>query len=140
MKKIANIAAACVILFTFILMIYFAFLMFYPPKIITPRVQPYFITPEVVHPGDIVYYDADVCKYTDTPGIVNRSIVGIVQYPLPDSTSHIEQGCSNNRFGVFIPLKVLPGVYYLQLDILYKVNFLRQDVYHFKTQKFTVIP
>lgn len=140
MNKLPNIAAFCVIGFTFLLMIYFAFLICWPPQIITPRVQPYVVTTKVVHVGEIVYYDANLCKYTDTPGVMNRSIVGNVVYPLSDSTSHVEPGCSENTFGIKLPAQMLPGTYYLQLDIEYQVNFLRRATYHLKTQEFMVIP
>lgn len=118
----------------------FLYLMFWPVEIIKPNVQPYKIQTPIVHIGGQVIYVIDACKYRETTAQVSRRFVNGVIFMLPPVTNNVPKGCFITPTSVTIPSEITPGTWYLQLDIEYKVNFLRTKSYHFKTDTFQVIP
>lgn len=137
--NIINIAAYSIVVFAILLVLVIAALLLIPPVIIKPNVQPYKIINTQVRAGDVLYYQADLCKYADTPAYVNRLISGQVSYSLPETTNHIVAGCGQSIVGVKIPEFIQPGKYVLHLDIRYEVNFIRHEDYHLLTQQFEVM-
>lgn len=137
--NIINLAGYMIITTAIVLIVYIAALIFVPPVIIKPQNQPYKVVNHQLKAGSTLYYEANVCKYADSPAYVNRLISGQVNYSLPETTNHIPPGCAKSIVGVMIPSFVQPGKYILHLDIRYEVNFIRHENYHLTTEQFEVL-
>lgn len=118
---------------------YIAFLLFYPVKITTPRIQPYHIVTPIVQHGESVIYTVDACKFKDYPGIITRffksgeTLVGIESSP-----GFAPVGCHKTDVPVKTPPTMNPGMYSLVLNVAYKINPLRTITYTFTTETFEV--
>jgi len=139
-RSVVNILSYSSILMAFIALIYVAYLLFVPPQINIANIQPYRILNPQVHAGEVVYYQANLCKFADVSATINRRLAGSYSYNLPDTISNIKSGCRIINVGVVVPEHVLPGRYSLELDLQYKVNFLRTASYNYTTEQFEVLP
>lgn len=86
-------------------------------------------------------YEVDACKYQDLSSRVQRSIViENVIYDLPMTQNNISSGCGKTEVSVQIP-EILPsGNAHIELTVIYKLNVLREQTYHFQTESFIILP
>lgn len=114
---------------------------FYPVRTLEPRTQPYHVVTPIVETGQAVTYEVDACKYTTNPAQVYRQLVsenGDV-ISLPSVTSNLPQGCNKNRSSTTaVPTGTTPGVYHLQLTLVYQVYGFRSVSINLSTEEFTV--
>jgi hypothetical protein len=90
--------------------------------------------------GQPVVYMLDYCKYTDVPSIVHRVLVDGEEIALSDSTGYLALGCHKTFVETAtIPETINPGVYYLDITVIYPVNPIRQVTIHYRTNSFDVI-
>jgi len=133
----------------FVLMVYFAWLAFWPFKGIDIYVQPYPVVTPTVVAGEQVKYEIDYCRYTDVDShVVHQLVHGveIIRIPATDtrltSTSdglRLREGCDTATKAVHIPPYIEPGEYKLVEIVSYGVNFLQTITYTFETEPFTVV-
>lgn len=117
---------------------YIFYLSIFPLEIIKPKTQPYKVLTPIVYQGEQLIYEIDACKFVEVTSNVSRRFVNGVVINLPSVNNNVKKGCFKSPTGVIVPKEVPPGTWYLQLDIEYKVNFLRTATYHFTTEKFLV--
>lgn len=131
----------CVIALVFTSGLLFAVtgLLYWPVEIIRSNVKEYKVLTPVVTVGGNLIYQIDSCKLMDVQGTVYRSFVDDVRYPTISSTGIVRPGCRKTNVEITVPNFVEPGKYHLELDVVYQVNFLRTQTYHFRTQDFKVI-
>lgn len=127
------------VLSTALLVLYFC-LKFWPITVIRPNVQPYKVVTEKVRVGSNFIYTVDACKFTDSPATVSRVFVDGIRYPSVTSTNNVKKGCNKTNVSIQVPNYVEPGIYHLELNVVYKINALRNDTYKFSTEGFEVIP
>lgn len=128
---------------TSIFVLWFAYLYFIPVRVIVPNEQPYKVKTKQVRIGEQLVYVVDACKYKDVAATVARAFVEDSRqsiYPAISEVSRLKTGCGKTDVFMTVPPSVLPGKYYLQLDITYQVNFLREENYHFETETFEILP
>lgn len=116
-------------------------LIFYPTKVIVPKMQPYPVLTRNVVVGNQLQYVVDACKYQDITSTVLRSFVNTksdVIYPALQSQGSVSVGCNKTTVATTVPLFLPEGDYYLALDVIYHVNRLQDRTYHFTTAPFHV--
>ena len=101
--------------------------------------QPYEVVEKVVKQGDILTYKINYCKYTNTQSIVKRQFVDGIIYATPEITANLKKGCGIASNTIAIPDNLPPGVYYLTIEVDYKVNPIRVIQHDLKTDSFNVI-
>lgn len=113
-----------------------------PVNVIKPNVQPYKVLTKEVQVGKQLVYVVDACKYIDTTAKVTRIFVDAkegTEYPPITESNNISTGCNVSGVSLPIPPFLLPDrEYYMKLDINYKINALRDQPYHFRTETFMV--
>lgn len=128
---------------TCLFIMWFAWLYFIPITVIVPNVQPYKVPVKQVHIGQQIVYIVDACKYKDASAVVARAFVedsNDTVYPSISEINRLRIGCNRSNVSAIVPPILLPGKYHLQLDVTYRVNFLREETYHFETESFEVLP
>lgn len=87
-------------------------------KLTDVAVIPVHIETPVVHPGDVIVYELDYCKYTDIIPIARRQLIDGQTIPLTASNgngSGLPLGCHKTTRSVEIPETINPGRYYLNV-------------------------
>lgn len=114
-----------------------AFFLLYPYKTIEFRNEEQkIITPLV---GTAVIYEIDYCKYTNASAVAMRALVDGYTLPLVPVESTLPKGCGTKRFVISIPTNTPAGKYYIQINLLYKVNPIREIMVSTRTEEFTVL-
>jgi hypothetical protein len=117
-------------------------MLFSPVTVIEPNRQPYKVTTKRVQVGKQLVYVVDACKYMNVSAVVGRAFVATPSgtiYPAVSDGSHVREGCGKSPVSMTVPAFLLPGRYYLHLDITYKINALKDVAYHFKTEEFEIV-
>lgn len=132
---------------TTVAIVYVFYLLCWPFKTIIIKnfsyTQPIHIDTPVVHPGDIVTYEFDYCKFTNVvPSSKSQLIDGqiISLSPTMSSSSGLPLGCHNISRSITIPKTINPGRYYLNKELDYQVNSLRTISIDYYTEYFQVVP
>lgn len=115
--------------------------LFFPFTVIKPNRQPYKILTPVVKQGGELTYQIDSCKYIAVRSNVYRSFIQVpsnIEFPGIDEPNNIAVGCRKTNQTTLIPIYLPKGTYYLNLSVLYYLNFLRTINYNFTTEKFRV--
>lgn len=109
-------------------------------QVIHPNVQPYHVITKELKAGDTFIYEVDACKYRALSSVVTRRFVDEngTRYPQPPEASNIVEGCGKIRVPVGTPSTLHGGVWYMDLEVAYKVNPLRTENYHFTTDTFLI--
>lgn len=132
--KMMGILISIVSIFSLVML----WLLFIPIKVIEPQVQPYKLATKSVKAGESFTYIVDACKYMDVPAKISLVFVDIesrTQYPPVIEDSSIVTGCNQTRISRIVPPFLLAGrTYSPRLDITYKINALRDVIYHFKIE------
>lgn len=133
---ISTIFLGVIALFTLVIL----FLTFYPVEVIKPNVQPYKVLTKTVVRGNPVTYVVNACKSVDATSVVYRSFIlkGGSILNVPPVFNNVPKGCKQTQVSVDVPKDAAPGVYYISLDITYKINVFQDKTYHFRTEDFTV--
>lgn len=137
MYKLSVVLLSVVSFFSVVMLL----LLFYPVTITKPNVQPYKVITKNITTGGQLVYVVDACKYVDVESHVTRSFVNVAtmtEYPAIQGQNNVGTGCHKTPVTAQVPLYIPAGVYYLQLDVVYKVNALQDKTYHFTTEDFTV--
>lgn len=136
MNKLAYVA----LLLTATILFAWIFIQYWPITVIVPNTQPYKVLTKKVKVGEQLIYLVDACKKIAVPSVVSRSFVDGVTYPSITSINNVSVGCGRTKVSILVPNFIVPGVYHVVLNIQYKINPLRTDTYHFKTETFEVLP
>ena len=124
----------------YLVLAYFAFLLFYPFETIVVHNEPFPVKNAPITAGNVVIYTVDYCRYTDVDASVTRTLVGNVSISLGHNQSHFPRGCDKRDVAdSVIPSFTPPGDYYIQIDSTYQINNLRAIEKHFRTATFHVI-
>ena len=139
-NKVALIISMTIIGVATLFIIIASVLAFMPVQVIKANQQPYKVITTSIKAGDLVTYVADVCKYKEAGSIVSRVFIDAnnIHYALPDQDSNVPSGCHQNKVTLPTPINLHPGTWYLALDVEYKVNILRTETYHLRTETFIV--
>lgn len=118
------------------------FLTFYPTQVIKPNVQPYKVLTPNVRIGESLIYVVDACKYIDVQSEVSRTFIDAknkTQYPAIIGKNSIHKGCDKTPVSVTVPNYLIPGEYFMTLDVTYKLNSFQDRQYSFTTDTFMVL-
>lgn len=133
--------SAIFLVVVFVVLITLLAFIIYPFPITKANVQPYRVITKHVTVGDQLIYIVDICKYMDIESTVTRSFVdtqaGTI-YPALVSLNKVKSGCNKTNVSITVPLFLPTSRYYVQLDVLYKINVFSEKIYHFKTEEFDV--
>ncbi len=126
--------------------LYLLCLLFLPVKTITIEnfsyQKPIHIETPVVHPGDVIRYELEYCKFTDiVPTAKSQLIDGqIIPLTPSDSTgSGLPKGCHKTVREVIIPKTINPGRYYFNRQLDYRINAVRTERVYYYTEYFQVV-
>jgi len=145
--KPINIASYAVLAIAFTLMVYGAWLAFYPFKVIEVSPEPYLLESTEVVAGESIKYHIDYCRYTDVDSNVTHELIsGINRTRIPEGEVtniqsdglRLREGCGAIVKEVYIPERIAPGEYVLRETVSYQINPLQLAVFEFETEEFTV--
>lgn len=136
-----------------VVVLYFAYLAFFPFQVIDLQQQPYILNERYVKAGSYIFYKFDYCKYYDVPANIiyqleNRDYIlaltiDPIQAPatpqqIDDYTLRLTKGCGEATKAVYIPSQTPPGSYTLAEYVDYQVTPLQKVSYIFRTEPFEV--
>lgn len=121
-----------------------AFWFFYPYKTLSitgyDSQHPIQILNTTVHPGDVLQYKLDYCKYTDLTSTVHRDFIDGQVVPLQDIVGGLPKGCHNYSIETTtVPETINPGRYSLLIRVDYHMNPIRTITTEYQTSYFTVV-
>lgn len=139
-NRILYTCSMIIIIVAIIFVIIASYFAFINVKVIEPNVQPYRVVTKTINAGDTFIYEVDACKYKAVPSTVVRRFVDErgTRYTMPEESSNLIKGCNIIRVPVGTPSTLHTGVWYLDIEIAYKVNPLRTENYKFTTEKFVI--
>jgi hypothetical protein len=122
------------------LILLFGFWLLYPynPVEFKDEVYPVLNENKTVKQGDILKYEVDYCKRVDQVPVVNKKYVDGIIYETPMGRGVVFKGCRAQVVDNIVPENLLPGEYFMQIEIDYEMNPIRHIIYHNRTEKFTV--
>lgn len=93
-------------------------------------------------PGGVVFLNIDLCKNTDTEGILRTSFVSNTREVfLPLQNEEMDHGCFIREIPVSIPANIEPDTYRVRFRVEYALNPLKQKVIdEFQSREFIVDP
>jgi hypothetical protein len=97
------------------------------------------IHPEKLHPGGAVTMHLNYCKLKDSPGKVTARLVGekfTPQLTWPDDTT--KAGCVDQPVVIPIPVTSSDDTYYVEFEVLYKVNPTKDRTVILRSAQFKV--
>lgn len=104
--------------------------------------DPIHVETPVLHPGDVLRYLLDYCKYTDIIPTSKTYLVDGFQLPISSANSGsngLLVGCHKIEREVIIPETANPGRYYYDKELSYKVNPIRTIKVYYYTEYFQVV-
>lgn len=105
---------------------------------------PIYIETPTVHPGDVIRYKLDYCKFTNIVPTSKTLLVDGQQIPLtperPGTQQGLLSGCHIIERAVTIPDTINPGRYYLNKELNYKTSAFHTEKVVYYTQYFQVVP
>lgn len=124
--------------------VYAFFLALYPVKTIVINnfayQAPIHIETPVVHPGDVIRYKLDYCKFTEIVPTSKAQLIDGQIIPLtPGNGNGLPIGCHTTEREVTIPETVNPGRYYYNKELDYPINSLRTERVYYYTEYFQVV-
>jgi hypothetical protein len=94
---------------------------------------------EQVKRGESVIYGMDYCKYVDAHSTITTSFVNGIIFSQSPTSINTPEGCHFITVKTFVPYHLPSGDYYIELELEYHLNALREEKYKLKTEKFTVL-
>lgn len=138
-EKTSHIIILIALFFSSIIFLIFMFWWVAPYKTLEVT-QPYkIVNGKELKRGDILIYEIEYCKYTNAQSTVRRQFVDGIIYATPEITANLKKGCGITANSITIPSNLPPGVYYLTIEVYYKVNPIRIITHELKTETFEVI-
>jgi len=137
-KKLEHISIVAAMSFIVIVFCIFMFWWLYPYPTST-QVQPYKVINKVVKQGDLLQYEMEYCKYTDTKAIVSRQFIDGIIYSVPESTALLNRGCGKLLNSIEVPKNLPPGDYYMKSIVTFEMNPIKTVVNEYKTEMFKVV-
>ena len=94
----------------------------------------------VIYPGKPIEYELNYCKYTSLSSVVRRTMVDGQVITLLDTPGRLPKGCHKALVKTaVVPETINPGRYYLDVLIDYRVNPIRTETVHYRTEYFEVV-
>lgn len=124
---------------------YALFLAFFPVKTIIINnfsyTQPIHVDTPVLHPGDVLRYQLDYCKFIDVVPTGKSMLVDGQQIPLTPGMrgTGLLRGCHTIEREVPLPETINPGRYYYNKELDYQVNPFRVERVYYYTEYFDVV-
>lgn len=119
-----------------------AYLLFFPARLPIVYNEPFPVYPTELHKGEVLTYTMDIDKRKAYSVRVNKNIVcndgNLVT--LASMITNIPLGRNVITPEVIIPQKTSYGICHIEISSEYKVNPLRLETQHMRTQDFNVIP
>lgn len=145
-KQHAGIGLLFLVATTGLSILYLLYLLFMPVKTFVVNdftyEHPIHIETPVVHPGDVIRYQLNYCKFTHVVPTAKSQLIDGQIIPLtPESSpgSGLPIGCHVTEREVMIPDTVNPGRYYLNRELDYRVNSVRTEQVYYYTDYFDVV-
>jgi len=141
MSKVFQYIAYVTIALAIAMMILFTYWMLYPynPVDFKDEVYPILNEGKIATQGGSLKYRVNYCKYVKQVPEVSKKYVDGIIYDTPGSRGVVFQGCRVQVVDNIVPDTLLPGEYYIDIEIDYQMNPLRHVIYNNRTEKFTVL-
>lgn len=134
MSKVANYSVWVLLL----ILAFVIYLAYFPVKVADYN-QPYKVRPNVIEAGQTLTYTADFCKYKNVQASVTRTLVDGTVIFFPIENTNLPIGCNKRDIPLVIPKNTPPGVYHLEISLVYRVNPLREITTRILTDEFRVL-
>lgn len=139
-QKVINCLSFGTIAISFILLFTVLYWLIYPYNPLVINQRPLKVLTKEVKQGDILIFEMDYCKNTDTPVRISRRFKDTIIYTIPDLiTADNKEGCRISTITEKIPDNLPTGEYVMTFYYHYQMNPLREIIVSTHTQKFTVI-
>jgi hypothetical protein len=138
--KIAYYVSVTTLILAITMLLYFAYLMFYPIKINYNFPDNYSTLKSQYRQGEVFTYRIHYIKYVSYPATAIRSFVDGIAFTLPTIQTNHPMGEQNFiANNVTIPNCLPPGKYTFHATVIFKINAFRDIVIYMKSNEFTVI-
>lgn len=121
------------------IMLYAAYLLFYPFHPFILNREPAEVLTKKVTAGQDLIYKVDYCRHGAGSGKVTRTVVGDTFIPIPLVETVTKEGCGSNAIHLPIPEGSTPGTYHLEVSAEFHPNALRSIVIRFQTEDFQIV-
>lgn len=121
------------------LILYAAYLLFYPFKPFVLNTTPTKVLTKQVVAGNDLIYEVDYCRSGNSPAEVSRTVVGPTMIPTPVVGTITQPGCRKTQIHLPIPEGSTPGKYHLDVSAEFNPNPLRKIIVKFSTEEFEII-
>lgn len=135
MKKLTYHFSIGTILATLVTMFYFAYLLFWPIKVLEVRGDVKILNPNIKI-GEEVLYEVDLCKYRDVPGTLSRQLVDTAVVLMPDTGITLGKGCRKVQASLPTPKFLTTNTYHINFVAKYKINALRTVTVTYRSEDF----
>lgn len=126
----------------FVLLAWVNYSLFWPIKTLTVAGsdKPIPVLTTSVFPGQPLSYELDYCKYTNLAATVHRTFIDGQIITLQDTVGQLPMGCHKTMVKTaVVPETINPGRYYLDVNVEYRINILRTEYTHYRTEYFVVL-
>lgn len=101
--------------------------------------DPIQLYPSQILSGGLAILVIDYCKNNEVTGFIEIKLIGNAsQVELPSSFGRFPKGCGLSDIAVRIPSDTVPGIYYLDYTLTYRMNPIRVVTVHVKTELFEI--
>lgn len=120
------------------LMTYIGFYLFYPFNVVEFQTIPFKVTKSCIAPGDSQGLILDFEKHIDADPKVKFFLID--GYVKELSSAGVRRPVGNQKFITekTIPADTFPGEYFIQIDLTYEINFIRDVDYTIPGEQFIV--
>jgi len=89
--------------------------------------------------GEETFYTIDYCKYTDVNPVIKKKFIDGIIFTAENNSAQLAKGCRVQAVPILIPDTLPVGKYKLEVELVYKVNPVRNiNIVHYSNW-FTVV-
>ncbi len=142
-----NLASWIIIISAILMISYLSYLVAWPVEVVSVKIPIKVKTPEVER-GGLLVYEYEYCKYMDaeidiTHQLVCDSVMRLdnqtIAVEIPQVGLRVNPGCGRLTKSIPIPMYAPVGECYVEEQIYYQINPLRNIHYTLPTERFNVV-
>lgn len=141
-KKVEFRIMYSILILIFSILLLVAYWLLMPVKVLEIKKLPVPASqPEDIQSGRLVKFTFDYCKYYDTHGVVERTLISeraIVM--LPTYPEFTPKGCDVIEAPVILPYTIATQTFHIHYKVTYQVNPVKEVVEEFDTENFKILP
>jgi hypothetical protein len=130
---------AFVLVIVFISIITITALSIFPRTVLEFENDKYEVINKEVKAGDLVYYRIKQYKKYDVVGHIDKQLIDTYIYNYETVSGSLDKGYIDNIVSLKIPDYAEPGIYYIKITFIYKLNMFNTITQVQTTENFNII-